>query len=916
LNRTRNGNITSIGESSSETILEEQYLFLYTNNAPEVYSTLLASSDNKYPLIVLTELKLQDKVVKGNLAGAERKIKEVTGSWKGKGTYFKFHVFKSLGSSDYVIVFRTRSYSEVERCVLELRNKTIDIRKITCPIFEFTYSIAGVDWRCLDCLDDIEPESYALIRSSIRPPFSFQNMADRINKNPENGDGSWYSTFGRYDLAYYISQKPLKTIVDLLYKKGEDGYSKLLHPANTQLGINNTSTSWLFKMDNLDITEREDLPDYRQIQSSNFHNDASELENCCNYLYGKVPKGIWIALYQIIRIYSLIRQGAFHDTYLYYELHKIIITLLDLTLASMGLKGKKLEAIKAGEPDIPFEVILSEDNLVSLLNGIQYVTETIQNRIQASQLVFEVPTYNFNFIGSAAKLSIMYTAIVELFEDAVRKLNKIPSRECKANKRCEFEFFTVTHYSNVIDSIMLFPYINNVKRKLVPIVLDSASFFEMNHSIAYLIHELGHYIFPNDYEKRNKIFARSIYNWYARNIVFNMIYKRQATLMEILKGNSKEIIAEIQKIVYQKIEKDVNDYIIENKGENFFCVEFQTFVEFLTKSLFDTYSFININVEDSIAILKYHLARLTDSKIRESVEELIQSTVIEKIENGEEISFEKIWWKDIFLVDPDDPDKLVLKTISKKLQILISAATERRIGLEDQWREVIIHCGVFQIIDNILQEHHNLEPFTYNSTYILVRALTEYRLNEYSDTNCIYLVNEINKFCNRNKDDIKKNIEKYRTYFDELLADSFLCGILGLDFSDYLEIVKDNASKQRVPIIAHEDELLLRISVIGRIRGIESANYFDSIIEGLSIDDLKEHQNARKRIDADGDIYGIWIDYLMKDYISFCNELKREKGISDLMEYFKDLRKTPSDLSTEIRFLERYWHEGVKLPLI
>ena len=502
---------------------ESQRMCLYTDdpNGEQITKKEFALNHQPLPIIVITELKLnldERSTRENRKIYRDQIINDLTEMINQSGTHeLAFHCFSSLGYSDLVIIFRGRSYSRIMEIIKRFRYLSI----VTAPsdqnniIVKSTYSITGVNLNELDFVDTASTE--LSIRISLKSLTSLDHIANELRNSPHFKEASFHTVFGKYDLDVYCPHINPQAYIKLFTK--EENFVLDPNSPEYQKHINYTNTRWMISEYLNPDSNREITNPYPDQPKNNGKID--DLVNICQFIVnGNIfSESINITLQRLLTCYIQIIQNEVSEKELTKELFGVFDDFLTLSLWSMGFdKSEQLEIRKSGKLSKPFDEPKKMD-VDSFKIGIQLIFDVIQNRVHASRMIFEMPSYNAGLLDTSTKIAMMYSTIVENIELSLNK-----SVANKAPKNITTNFFTLFDHNLSLETHTLFPSEINVSQKqLISIHLNNASFYDFKHSIPYLFHEIGHALPSSNQERRNKEYAKALCAFIVQTILGKLL---------------------------------------------------------------------------------------------------------------------------------------------------------------------------------------------------------------------------------------------------------------------------------------------------------------------------------------------------------------------------------------------------------
>lgn len=580
---------------------EEQFLCAFSRDEQ---NSILRSS---YPLLVLTEIKFQDSLLarirKENqgddlfsilLHLVQEKLEELAYP-QGQ---LDFQIFYSLGYSELIIVFRADSFQPVLEQVSSLK-QCLNYRGEL--LVHSTYSIFGISKEAVAQWNEPNIQR-ASIFFSLKAGLSLPQLEAKLRSAlpEENIEAS--PLFGKYDTE--VSFIKPHSVANIAQQFLGNGILSPNHPFFKK-NIHYTRTRWFYDPPAPRFIEQNLLPtdDQTGPEASCPLNKEQKMLAILNevgqyIVEGNVrlskklsnPNSFFMGLLDIVNYYQQVVHNGNVSPLLREELADILATLMKVILCDMGVDPSEVDDCFEGKKkveDLQPKRVCERD---SFELAIHMLSELLQNWIQSTRMVMEGPVYNIRYINASTKIYIAYYTLVETLERALDR-DYIDKNQPKPN------FFTVIHHANEIKSQFLFPK-SRGNQWLIPIRLDKESFFSPVHSIPYLGHEIGHYIFP-DVQSRNIQFVRMVCAEIARRLFFSVVignhssflYKKIALHWS---PESKETINRLACLIADQVmgQKNHGVMVLDLAEPNF-----PIFAEHFKNVLTSTFGFIDSSVQ-------------------------------------------------------------------------------------------------------------------------------------------------------------------------------------------------------------------------------------------------------------------------------------------------------------------------------
>lgn len=865
---------------------EEQILCVYP---PQFQSFILNEPHhNKFPLIVITEVKIFDKEIQR--LGLELIKKEIEDELAKIFARSSFQVVYSLGYSDLVIVFCVNSYEIVIDALIQLKNN---------QAIKSVYSIHGMHKDRLFSWDNTKADTASIFMSTkSNASFSeiIRRLENELNKTGINYLIEEYPLLGKYDLELRISPETnvgMSHIASLFLPKNnstkdsDNSLDNILFSSNPfhRENINYTRTRWVsnykpHEQQSFTKGHREEKNDITDGQFNRLWKIGHRLAENKSIQGHKYPHSLIIVLQDVLKYFWQIKNNETASPLLQNQLFKLITTLY-----------------KTMETDI--EEDIQEIDIDCLELSIHLFSDLLQNWIQATRMVFEGPNYNLKFINSSTKIYISYFAIIEIIEqeiEALKKQNGINSSK--------LNFFPTINFTDLIKSHFLFPKSSYLEEKIIPIRFDKTSFFSPSKSLPWLLHEMGHYQqFGRVYE-RNLAFLRTMCADIARQLfIFTVVGNENSYLLDLNKEKwapiATKCIPILEKIIFDEffihIDKLINEPFFDN------------FVEELSKVIRHVFGFVDVEMETLSNELDQALETMIAKGIIDEESYLMYSKLsdwlLDTIENGDEVEQLITFWQE------SKDFKLIQSNIFKIVQKIDNAYK-----MKQNWFTNL--CGkIGSAIFESLYEGSNLNFFDKSTIEHpgLPNQIVEYA-NYFANQGLIEDTPKNRATVNKQiqntikTQNLSKEIYLYQDLFQETAADLFMIKILNLDKTQYDSII--DLAINRITSFYSSTETINQSILMRTRQEIIVTEYFKCQIDETN----KDKTNNSNTIPMG------FYDVCIRDYIN-CLELEFDhlllnKDIQDLQNNFQKhigVNQIGEVFSGEIKFIEFYWKKGLDL---
>jgi hypothetical protein len=862
-------------------IFEEQRMCLYRFNNEEKDSKENNDDDflkpdyikdgEQMPLITLAEIKLDDDYLKlKKLDDCVENIRDILHDLKrklvekiGVKAAYEFRIYRSLGYSDFVIIFRSATFIYSSYAIDQLGNTRYQNGNKQDGSYSFiwsSYTLLGIarEQRCWDCWDDNNFSSVH-IRMTIKPGVVIKNIINRIDKtingntDMDNKGQKGYSIeggfiFGKYDVEIIIKPKNQKAgakrIIELFVEK-EQGIWPVLHPFSEKY-ITQTNTNWIFDSSftkKLPIVKNEKLlqnlkPLYLE-HSKPIFNDF--IENY-NKMRERLPDSLRRPLKELLNCYERLMRD--HSTKpLLFGLHDVFSTFFEV------LEDYFDENLKENEQE-------QEEMLKSLKEFIRMLAELINDRVQASRPLFETPAYNLKFIGSITKINMAYSSLIN---DVVGGIEKYIGGKLEKTGRylnSKLTIFLTLQLSDKIESNLLFKNSSlKPKKNLIYISSDITSFFNPEMAVKLLLHEIGHYIRPVDRSERNIVYLEMICRYVAIAITYNQLKIGGSSAINKDMPIVGSIVGYIEKMLFTV----VWSYMKENSKDS---LRLGTFME----EMFP-------NISNALLFKRNGPMGKDDNESYNA------------------------WLKDIS------------KSKGKNFEShTVKEDMDYNTFYNEPWIEMLdnIYIEVSESWDSILEENK----------ITMARHLAQCRLNEDTQENRKDFVKGIIKYFDTREfeDKVDEATINIKNIFIEVVADTFMSILLKLGEKEYNELIDVYYNSISIGEVSSngnaklkKDSLEIRSEIVSRLLSrINRPSKND--MEGMCDTKFPHYY----------EVYGLYklVKYIATIYDLYQDLIAGKEGLMEIHNLIKEYKKLEIDsgnrLGRQMRFIEEYWQKSLK----
>jgi len=146
------------------------------------------------------------------------------------------------------------------------------------------------------------------------------------------------------------------------------------------------------------------------------------------------------------------------------------------------------------------------DQIQSIDDAIIFISNAITNRLQASRFLYDTKFFNQKSIGPYSKVYQFYEDLVEHFGNLINQYNQHIHEG--ANSKLNFLLNILIHSTVKVQLFVPSTCSDNPKNRFLGIVLNEYSFFNLTHTVTYILHEIGHYVPPFSRRERNNLFFK------------------------------------------------------------------------------------------------------------------------------------------------------------------------------------------------------------------------------------------------------------------------------------------------------------------------------------------------------------------------------------------------------------------------
>lgn len=161
----------------------------------------------------------------------------------------------------------------------------------------------------------------------------------------------------------------------------------------------------------------------------------------------------------------------------------------------------------------PSSLIVSQ--LDSIEGGIQFINSAITNRLESSRYLYGASLFSPQNMGPISRLYSFYELFVDLLERLIATYDKQngPNGH-QLDFLVDISAFTSVHAEEFVPLRCEEP----PRSELIGITLNEQAFFQIRTTILILLHEIGHYVPPENREKRNRILQDRFLNWISTKV--------------------------------------------------------------------------------------------------------------------------------------------------------------------------------------------------------------------------------------------------------------------------------------------------------------------------------------------------------------------------------------------------------------
>lgn len=548
-----------------------------------------------------------------------------------------------------------------------------------------------------------------------------------------------------------------------------------------------------------------------------------------------------------------------------YEMKEIIISLLYIMMESLGYTREQICCLLKDESK-KIEVIEPDSPLDA--SHLALVISLIANYMM--DMLHSSRSF-FEISNQNIKFSGYIAKIIMAYSSIIDTI-EIDVEECiRQNGKINaiyssLCFFLSVNISHEVDSYMLFPNSSNTPAKrLISIRCDTNSLFRIESAICYFMHEIGHFVPPKDRRVRNKVLLRAVCAFSARLFVGSLFSERLVVNDEEFHQQHKLFMK------YPEFQKP-----FEQTVETFQNIIFM---------LFDDYYSDNL-VYDG---LLNQFAGFLDTSFFEIFNQEIWEKLKQKHVPFWEQELKKTYkfWLD-YITDT---------------QLIKGSAAENELNPDE----------INEMIEEIIQK------------------ISRTFMHENTEKNRIELSKSLMNFMNefKNQQNIKWCIKTTKNHFSELVADVFMCSVLGLTDMEYKRLVMDYAKRMygiSLQEILQSDEDTDKkeyTSLLSRVLTVLLLCPEEEVIHSEGVDGNDEDfwlsKPVYNRISNYNNVIGMeFIEtYLKENLIQFYNinlHSGKWSNIKNLHNAYRVLvtGKHEERFSRQMAFVEKFWEFGLK----
>lgn len=633
-----------------------------------------------------------------------------------KDLYYEW--FGTLGSEDLVLLVAGDSIQKFVRILEKIRND-----ELCCENLYSTYSFTLSNKRVIS--NDIFLDVNATISFTVNPSQGLQNYVyklqkkildsfsdidevtkDSLNTNKEmeqyleESKGiKFYGMVGKYDYFIFVPKNSWNFLPE--FNKGG-----IFHIENSSYSSNvyQTKTSWLYKTNFEDITSRDEKTFQTQLKENNEIKD--KIKNINNKILevNKTVSGYMKRSFHIDKALDL----------LFSDFKKNIKSMFAVEWrddlheqfdAFLSIIEKSLES---GEEKIPSDV------LEEMINSIR---QTYIHITQASRLFFEIPSTNLRYTGSYNKVLRAYYGIVKRYLYIAYSIKKnINSKQSVLIPVITFE------YTSRVNTHLYIQSNNSNDKRLVAFHLPYDALTDIPKYMAYLCHEVYHYISPADRELRNKTvikicltyhyfncFEQILYNYLEKELNKHISYRCE--LEEVIRAFLIKNYTYIEDIVVKKYET-LKVYVEENEGHK---KTFSNFVLLWKEIIKENLS--GINGEGRLkAELKSFFSDFLSKSVELTEDDFSEGTNkinLDIMHGINSLNYDKIILDDNNVVFSQEQDKILINNTLYYLDIMQHGLKE---ACCDLFAIEILNMGFDEYFDYIAGFLYDAEIFDLDNT--------------------------------------------------------------------------------------------------------------------------------------------------------------------------------------------------------
>ena len=478
------------------------------------------------------------------------------------------------------------------------------------------------------------------------------------------------------------------------------------------------------------------------IKKNNYYNISLEKFNNIIRFIKKIPKKYhnhWVTeieagLRDVILIYNEIEISQTIDPYLVNELGSIICVYLELIEQKLKLLIR--------EKNLTYEEVISCLDLGNMNVGRRRIIDAAQHWVLGSRSLFEAPNYGLFHRGSSIKIDIVYSIILNVFEDTFCESMFNQNRE-------RVSFFCLPIIAGETTSKVLFPDLDQKLGRLISVEISVGAFFDFSTGIALVAHEAGHYLISGDRRVRNNLLLELLCDELAYILAFNLLWLPTEIAKEHI---ARPLVKHAKNIFSNWLKSKAESYICKEKGENFILREYQAILESFMNSFDDL-----ANNEDELMSLSDELVLGLDAEINNII----------NIHNASIASMK---------ISPDSTNEFIEKLLQNLFASGLNKTLENETGKIKCAAKKTKNPKLLRRLKELFTDYLKIPQIDLQNK-IAIKKEAEFS-TECSKVNFFDLGLDFIIFIS--------------TLFKEIKADYFMISVLGLSISDYEFVMKNS----------------------------------------------------------------------------------------------------------------------------